>query len=234
MKLGILQCDSVLTQYQPRFGDYPEMLIELCQRIDNTLEFHVFNVTQGHYPDNVANYDGYITTGSKASAYDDTPWISTLSDYIKMLDAQKIKLIGICFGHQLIAQALGGETRKAEAGWGVGVANMPIRHIKAWMHPLKSAYSLLVSHQDQVIKLPEHAELLAGDSFCPNAMFQIGSHILSLQGHPEFSKDYAATLMDYREKNIGPLAYQQGKSSLQQPVDDNLLAQWILAFIAQH
>ncbi len=232
MKLGILQCDNVLPQYQPQFGNYPEMLMELFSRIDNTLEFRIFDVTQGHYPDNMADCDGYITTGSKASAYHDTPWISTLNDYIKRLDSQKIKLIGICFGHQLIAQALGGETQKADAGWGVGVANMPIKHIKTWMYPLKSTYSLLVSHQDQVIKLPKQAELLAGDSFCPNAMYQIGHHILSLQGHPEFSKDYAVTLMDHRAENIGQLTYQQGKNSLQQSVDDNLLAQWILAFIA--
>jgi len=234
MKLGILQCDSVLTQYQARFGNYPDMLIELFKRVDPSFEFRVFDVQHGHYPDQVSNCDGYITTGSKASAYDDAPWITTLSDYIKTLASQKIKLVGICFGHQLIAQTLGGETQKADAGWGVGVMSMPIKHIKAWMHPLQSTYALLVSHQDQVIKLPDQAELLAGDTFCPNAMYQIGNHILSLQGHPEFSKDYAATLMDHRAENIGSLAYQQGKNSLQQPVDDNVLVQWILAFFAQH
>ena len=234
IKLGILQCDSVLEQYQPQFGNYPQMITELFHAIDPTIEIHHYDVQHNRYPRNINECDAYITTGSKASVYDDEIWIHKLEDYIRALHAAEKKLIGICFGHQLIAQALGGKTANAAQGWGVGVHSNQIVHQATWMEPYQTTIDLVVSHKDQVIDLPAEAILIARNDFCPHAAFQIGDHFLTVQGHPEFSKDYSSALMTHRRNILGEACYQQGMGSLNKATDHLTFTRWMLAFIHYH
>ena len=126
MKIGILQADAVLDQFQPEFGDYPAMFQTMLEKAaESVLEMNIevvhFDIEHGTYPDTVDECDGYIITGSKKSVYEDEPWIHRLRDYVGELHNAKAKLVGICFGHQMIALALGGSTEAADVGWGVGV-----------------------------------------------------------------------------------------------------------------
>lgn len=231
MKLGILQTDSVLPQFRDHYGDYPDMFQSLFLRAAPSLSFAVFNVVAGHYPDQVHECDAYVITGSKASVYDNETWIKTLGDYTKELNRHNKKLVAVCFGHQLIAEVFGGKTEKSPKGWGVGVHTINVVADKTWLQPHKQTLNVVVSHQDQVTRLPDDAELIATSDFCEYSMFQLGENIITIQGHPEFSKDYSRNMMQYRAEKIGEKKLNNGIESLNKPVDDLLLSQYLLAFL---
>jgi len=230
LKLGILQCDSVLEEYQNKFGNYPQMFIDLFKQIDPNIDLQVYNVEFGEYPGSPEECDAYITTGSKASVYEELPWLAEFKTFIRRLHDKKIKLAGVCFGHQLIADTFGGKTEKSDKGWGVGVSINKIITQQPWMHPPLEQLNIIVSHQDQVIRLPENAELLASSEFCPNYMFQLDDTIVSLQGHPEFSKEYSETLMTHRQVKIGETAYKRAIESLKLDTHEIIYARWLLNF----
>jgi len=232
MKIGILQCDSIHPDYRDRFDDYPSMFRDLLQQVDPDIETAVYDVEKGQYPDDIAACDAYITTGSKASVYEDREWIRTLQDFIVSLYEQDKKLAAVCFGHQLVARAFGGMTQKSDKGWGVGVHTIDIHTRKPWMDPHRHSVEIIVSHQDQVLVLPEGAELIAGSPFCPNSMYIYNDRILCLQGHPEFSHDYAEAMMRHRREAIGEDTFVTGIDSLQHPVDNRLLARWLVQFLS--
>ena len=110
MKLGILKTDAVRPEWVPEFGEYPDMFMALLAREDPQLEFAVYDVEQGIYPQDIDEVDAYLITGSKSSVYEDKPWIQELMEFVRVLDRRRKKIVGICFGHQLVAQALGGRT----------------------------------------------------------------------------------------------------------------------------
>lgn len=235
LHIGILQADSVLPQFQAAHGNYPEMIERVftaaAARLEVSLRFSTYDVEHGEYPSAPDACDGYVITGSKKSVYDDDPWIHVLADYVRLLDRQQLKLVGICFGHQLIAEALGGKTLSAEAGWGVGIHQSRVLERKWFMEPAMEDFSLLYSHKDQVVQLPEGAARLSGNEFCPFSMFSIGDHMLALQGHPEFQPDYAEGLMHMREDILGPEKFTAGIASLSSPLANVEVSVWILRFL---
>lgn len=232
MKIGILQCDHVREELQPKFGDYPQMITSLFAKVAPDCQFKLFDVQTREYPENLDTCDAYITTGSRHSVYDDLPWIAQLEDFILKLDQAKKRYFGICFGHQLMIQALGGEVRKSDKGWGIGVTVNQVMQQKPWMQPVQPTLNLIASHQDQVVSLPQdvNVDVLAGSSFCPYYMLAYGDHFLSIQGHPEFNKDYSSTLIDIRRNIIPAERVEQGKASLAAALDDQLFARWIVNF----
>lgn len=231
MKIGILQCDDVLDQLQPRHGNYPQMIRQLLTEVDSSLEFAVYRALDNQLPDDPYACDAYITTGSRHGVNDGHGWSNRLADFVALLYREKRKLVGICFGHQLIAKALGGEVVQSDKGWGIGVSFNQVQKTKPWMEPPSQALDLVVSHQDQISRLPAEAEILASSPFCPFYMVQYQEHFLSIQGHPEFSRPYSADLMATRLERFPPNRYREALASLSAEVDDHLLARWILAFM---
>ena len=236
MRIGILQADSVLEQFQPDHGNYPGMIAGILGQAATELnletEFRNYDVEHGIYPDAIDECDAYVITGSKKSVYDDEPWIATLKDYTRELHEAEKKLVGLCFGHQLVAEALGGKTLRAEAGWCVGIHQSEIIQ-SHWLMDGEELdlFTLIVSHKDQVIQLPEGAQLLASAKQCPNSMYCIGDHIFTMQGHPEFTQAYSRDLMEMRQEILGAETYSAGVASLDKPLMRGVVARWIIRFM---
>ena len=142
-----------------------------------------------------------------------------------------IRTVGVCFGHQLMAHVLGGNTGHAGAGWGVGVHEHNVVARDDFMDPELASINLVVSHKDQVTHIPEGAEVLASSEFCPMAMFRYGD-MLGLQGHPEFGTGYSKDLMDMRRETLGERTYRDGVSSLTRNLDVDAVGRWIVNFLA--
>ena len=231
MHVGILQADQVDPELRSRFGDYPAMFVNtIGEGMDHMPTFEFFDVRRDHYPHHIDDCNGYLITGSRASVYDDEPWIARLIGFVGELHDAKARTVGICFGHQLVAQALGGAVGRAPGGWGVGVHTWTVVRHESWMRPAKREFRLLASHQDQIETLPPGARLLASSTFCPHAAFAIGDHMLALQGHPEFTKAYAEFLMHKRRAALGA-AFEPGMRSLDQTTDAGAIARWIAQFL---
>lgn len=234
MRIGILKTDSVRPEFQGEFGDYPDMFRRaLAAASDEPVEFRTYDVQHGEYPEDVGECDAYLITGSRESVYDELPWLERLKEFVRTLDAARHPLVGICFGHQLIAQELGGETRAAGAGWAVGVHESQVVEPEPWMQPFQPSFRLLSSHKDQVVRLPSRAKLFAANAFCPHSGFTVDRHIVTFQGHPEFVKGYSKALLDARRRVLGDEVYDRGVASLDESVDAGLVARWILAFVAR-
>ena len=150
-----------------------------------------YNVQLGEFPDHPGEFDVYILTGSPSGVYDGDPWISELETFIQEVYSSRTKMIGICFGHQIMAQALGGQVIKSDKGYGLGIMDYDIvGH--------DSSLSLPAWHQDQVISAPDNAEVFLTSAFCPIAGLKYDDHAISLQPHPEFSKDFVEDLIKFR------------------------------------
>jgi len=227
MKVGLLQCDHVADHLQPISGDYPEMFRKLLPEID----LQVYDVIQNQFPASVDECEAYLTTGSKYSVYDDLPWIHRLKALVQEIHDQQKYFIGVCFGHQLLAEALGGQVLKGDTGWCVGIHPFTIVAQESWMVPFRNPVQLLMSCQDQVQVMPENARLLAKSPDCPVAMFGVGHRMLGIQGHPEFPREYARALMIERAAKIGQEKTEKGLASLEQMPDAMVVAQWMMHFL---
>jgi len=233
MKLGILLCDHVQAGLQAEFGDYIDMFAQTIAQCDSSISIVYFCVVDGEFPNNIDDCDAYMATGSKSSVNDDIPWVNGLERFVWQLFLAEKPFVGICFGHQMIAKALGGKVGYSDKGWGIGVAKTIVHTHKPWMLAKKSQINLVVSHQEQVCQLPPETEVIMGNDFCPYAMIQVGDHFLSLQGHPEFSRAYCYALMHSRKEIIAKKNFNQGLNSLTLPVDGQLVMSWLLNFTRQ-
>ena len=232
MRIGILKCDTVAPALQSAFGDYPDMFRALLGKHRAGWSFRDYDLTAGDFPDSVAQCDAWLLTGSKWGVHDRDDWILRAHELAGELYRARRPTVGICFGHQLMANALGGRVERASrVGWGVGVHTAQIRARRDWMVPARDALPLLVSHQDQVTEPPPGASVLAGHDFCPIDMMQIGDHVLTLQGHPEFEVGYSRALMKRRRAEIGESVFRKGIESLSQPIAPWVATAWISRFM---
>lgn len=232
LRICILETDVLRPELIERYNSYGLMFKQLFVRQPVPAEFEVFNVTEGTYPPPGERYDAYLVTGSKADSFGTDAWIQTLKDYLRERYANGDKLLGVCFGHQLLALLLGGKVERAPQGWGIGVHHYHMDRKPSWMTPVQDDLTMLVSHQDQVTQLPSNATLLASSDFCPIAAYYIGDQVLCFQGHPEFVHDYSRSLMELRQQSLDTTVYQQGIASLQAEQQGSTVAEWMMRFVA--
>ena len=221
MKIGILTTghrpDSL-----PQFSNYAGMFAELLE--GQGLEFENYDVVDGVFPSGVDAAEGWLITGSRHGAYEDHPWIPPLEGFIRDAYAARVPLVGICFGHQIIAQALGGTVEKYSDGWAVGLREYDFGGetlaLNAW-------------HQDQVTELPEGAEVVASNAFTPYAGLVYGDRAFSVQPHPEFGHAFVQGLMDTRGAAVPAPLLAAAQAKLGAPVDQPRLAEMIGTFFRE-
>lgn len=228
--IGILQCGTLPEDIQEPYGDIPDMIISSFQRIDPALKFSVFDAINEELPE-LDECDAYICTGSTSSTYERTPWILNLEDFVRECARSGKKLLGICFGHQLISQALGGKVEPCDRGWALGTGFYELNSHKSWMTPSLGKLDMLVMHRDQVVSIPERSQIIAQSQFCPYFMVQHGPNILTVQGHPEFTPDILRYLADCNIDNFTPNKVREALTSLSAPLDADVTLQWMINFI---
>lgn len=233
MRICILETDILRPQLIEQYQSYGLMFRQLFEKQPIPAQFDVFNVVAGSYPEQDQHYDAFLITGSKADSFASDPWIMQLREYLMARYENGDRLIGICFGHQLLALLLGGKTERATQGWGIGVNRYQLLEQPEWMSPQLENLDLLVFHQDQVVELPENATLLASSDFCPNAAYRIGDQVLCFQAHPEFVDDYELALLEIRREFLGEVLHAEALQSLAMQHQGVIVAQWMLRFVAQ-
>jgi GMP synthase-like glutamine amidotransferase len=229
MRIGILQTGGPPPELVQRFGTYPDMLETLLQGGDR--RFTAFDVAAGAWPERPEDFDAYLIPGSSAGVYDDLPWIEPLKAFLNRAKG-KVALVGICFGHQIMAEAFGGHVEKSPKGWGVGLHRYTVLARQPWMDEAKS-FALPASHQDQVIVQPPASVLVAADDFTAFAALAYTEHpSISLQAHPEFDPAYAEALLHSRRgSRLSEAQADAAIESLKQPNDRERVGRWIVAFL---
>lgn len=232
MKIGILNAINSLTSRVNWQGTPTEAYIRFLESGDADFSYVGYDVALAEFPKSIDACDGYVITGSPNGVYDDAPWITELMQFIRDCYAADKKLVGICFGHQILAHALGGHTEKSEKGWGLGLKRFAVVAQKPWMTEPAGDFDLYFVHQDQVQQLPAEAELLGGNDFCPNAMFVLGNQVLGVQGHPEFTKPIMEDILAGKVGNVTEDVVKTAVSSVQNGTpDNNIFAHWIVNFL---
>lgn len=232
MRLAILETDVLRDELRPRYEGYGRMFVELFERIGSGWEMEIFSVIRGEYPESFHRYDAFLVTGSQHDAFDDADWILRLKTYLHTLYRQAVPLVGICFGHQLLAHALGGKADRAEGGWGLGVMTFQVQTPAPFLDS-EEPVKLIMSHRDQVLKIPENTHLLLSNDFCPFAAFYRPDRLLALQGHPEFGVDYARALLAFRADQISPTQRAQVEASFEVAHQGERVGLWIKRFLEQ-
>jgi GMP synthase-like glutamine amidotransferase len=195
MKIGILQAGHLAEEIAAKHGDYTALYSALLDGYG--LTFETYSVVDNVFPESATSCDGWLITGSRHGAYEDHDWIAPLEQLVRDAYAARIPMVGLCFGHQIIAKALGGTVEKYKGGWSVGkteyqvVGSDQTLSINAW-------------HQDQVVAKPEGARVVAQTDFCKFAGLVYDTRVLSYQPHPEFGNDLFVDLVEIRGRGVVP------------------------------
>jgi GMP synthase (glutamine-hydrolysing) len=221
MRIGILQTGHAPDAVRPAHGDYPDLFQRLLAGQGFT--FATWAVVDGEFPPGPEAADGWLITGSRHGAYEDHPWIPPLESLIRAIRDAGRPLVGVCFGHQIIAQALGGKVEKYAGGWSVGRTEYDFGGetiaLNAW-------------HQDQVTVLPPGATVCGTNDFCAHAALVYGDRIFTVQAHPEFHRDFTADMIEKRGRGIVPdPLLDAAKDRLPLSLDDRRMADRIAAFL---
>jgi GMP synthase-like glutamine amidotransferase len=235
MHLTILETGRPPELIRGQFPDYPAMFESLLRPFIPGLSCRVVAVLDGDVLPDPEATDAALITGSPAGVYDDLAWISPLKNWIQRAADCGVPQVGICFGHQLMAEAFGGRVHKAPQGWGLGRHSYRINSTEPWMGSARQTLHLAASHQDQVLDMPATARILAHSTFTPHAAL-VYDHApaISFQGHPEFSPHFADALIRSRRGiRVSQALADEALDTLQAPLDGDVVAAWIAGFLAQ-
>ena len=230
MKIGVLKTGRPPRPAIEQFGTYPDMFEELLGR--EAYEWRTYAVDEGELPGRPEECDAYIVTGSSAGVYDDLPWIGPAKAFLNQAKG-KAALVGVCFGHQLMADAFGGKVIKSPKGWGVGEQVYEVMRAEPWMDEAPLRIRLPASHQDQVVEKPPGAEVFAASEFTPFAgLVWPDARALSIQPHPEFTPEFAKSLIEHRRGDPYPDEQADAAIASYSGADDRMrVGGWLKRFL---
>lgn len=231
MKITIIQTGEVPVSLRQDFGPYPAMFERMFARAGHDFAFETVPVFDGAPMPDAASLDGIVITGSAAGVYEDHAWLEPLRAFIRNAYDLRTPMLGVCFGHQIMADALGGDVRKSEKGWGLGRHVYGVRQRPAFMNGAPDLLAVACSHQDQVIVPPAEAEVILASDFTPNAglAYRNGA-ALSFQPHPEFDDDYTLALAELRRGKAPDAVVDAAIASVERKSDSADVARYIGAF----
>ena len=236
MLIGILQTGDVPEALVQRHGEYAPMFEAWLSPAGPGLSFRAYAAHDGEIPASPTECDAWLITGSKHGVYDDLPWIEPLKACLRAARAAGRRIVGVCFGHQLLAEALGGRAAISAKGWGAGVHDYQVVRRPGWMNGGPDSFAIHAMHQDQVTAIPEDATVLAASPFCRFAMLAYGDpeapDAISIQPHPEFDEDYARALVEMRTGVAIPAACGAAAlASFGRAVNQQDFARWCVDYL---
>lgn len=232
MKLTIIETGHVPEPLRSRFKSYPDMFNAMFARHGAGIKPDFLPLLAGAPLPDPKGLEAVLITGSPAGVYDDLPWMEPLRAFIRRAHEERTRMIGICFGHQIIADALGGDVRKSEKGWGLGRHTYEVIAARPHFMPDATSLSIACSHQDQVVAPPDGARVVLRSAFAPNAglLYDTGA-ILTFQPHPEFEDDYASALIELRRGKAPADTIEAAHASMKTASDSAILARAIGQFL---
>lgn len=232
LTIGILECGTNRDEWLSAHGDFADWYVAFFKaNTQRALEFKTFHAHLDDLPAREDEVDAWVVTGSPVSVYECLPWQDRLSNFLqKTIDIRPI--IGVCYGHQLLHQLLGGTVEKT-AEWGIGVHQYDLVEASIWNDFDGSSVRLIASHQDQVTVPAPNSKIVLKSEFCPIAATLIGDSVLTIQAHPELTKDLAAEVIKMREQEQGKDLTERALESMNMDVDENVIASWFFDFVDQ-
>lgn len=230
-RIGLLICDTINPEVAALVGQYWDRFIRFFDNAETQIKLVKYEIRAGVWPKSPEECDGYVITGCAQSANDPDPWISELIRFIRECYVGKVKMVGICFGHQIIAKAMGGTVELNPKGWGLGIKKQKVLVKKPWMKPKQKSFHVIASHQEHVVQLPGNAELLCTSEHCNVTVYEIDGIFLGFQGHPENNSFISGISIDRRKDTLDSEIYQAAKLSLTVEAEQRLIAKWIDSFL---